>query len=73
VVSKVDTTQLDDTSEFAWRSAAHRALTVILRIGALLLGSGASTNDVETTMYTLAEAGTLQPTGPYQATTGSPR
>jgi uncharacterized membrane protein YjjP (DUF1212 family) len=38
---------------------AHRDLTTILRIGALLLGSGGSTNDVETTMLTLAQAAGL--------------
>jgi uncharacterized membrane protein YjjP (DUF1212 family) len=42
------------------RLRVHRLLTVILRIGALLLGSGASTNDVETTMQALAEEAELQ-------------
>jgi uncharacterized membrane protein YjjP (DUF1212 family) len=49
----------------ARRQTAHHALVVILRIGALLLGSGASTNDVETTLLGLGEAAGLagmQPT-----------
>jgi uncharacterized membrane protein YjjP (DUF1212 family) len=61
----LETSRPDDTSESAGRRATHAALTIILRIGALLLGSGASTNDVETTMWTLAEAERLsgmQPT-----------
>jgi uncharacterized membrane protein YjjP (DUF1212 family) len=38
---------------------AHRDLTTILRVGALLLGAGASTNDVETTMLSLAQVAGL--------------
>jgi uncharacterized membrane protein YjjP (DUF1212 family) len=49
----LEPTQHDDSAS---RRAAHRTLTTILGIGALLLSSGASTNDVETSMLALANA-----------------
>jgi uncharacterized membrane protein YjjP (DUF1212 family) len=55
----LDDTHEDAPAESAERRRAHQLLTVVLRTGALLLGSGASTNDVESTMRTLAVAAGL--------------
>jgi hypothetical protein len=54
-----ETTQPSGDSDAAARQA-HRDLTTILRIGAVLLGSGASTNDVETTMMNLSQTAGLE-------------
>jgi uncharacterized membrane protein YjjP (DUF1212 family) len=56
----LETTQQHGPSGPGARRDAHRLLAIILRTGALLLRSGASTNDVETTMHTLAEAARLR-------------
>jgi hypothetical protein len=57
----LETDHEDTPFDPARRYTAHRLLTIVLHISALLLGSGASTNDVATTIQTLAEAAGLQP------------
>src|SRR4051812_17783981 len=56
----LDTAEHDPAARHGPRAHARHALAVILRVGALLLSSGAGTNDVEATMRSLADVAGLK-------------